>query len=150
MGRIVKSNGLLIVPDDVGRIAAITYAPGKTVSYKYDLRGLLAQVSDWTGAVTAFAYDDARRIVSMTRPNGVVTRYTYDNNSRMATIGEISADQSVASIALQRDADGKVTSADRNLPQAPALAPGVLPLAYDAAHQISGERSSRRSISKPA
>jgi RHS repeat-associated protein len=31
-----------------------------------------------------------------------------------------------------------VTSADRNLPQAPSPAPGVLPLGYDAAHQISG------------
>jgi YD repeat-containing protein len=68
----------------------------------------------------------------------VVTRYGYDKNSRVAAINEISGDQSLASITLQRDAAGKVTSEDRNLPQAPAPAPGVLPLSYDAAHQLSG------------
>ena len=50
----------------MGRIAAITYAPAKTVTYKYDLRGLLAQIADWTGAVTTFAHDDAQRLASMT------------------------------------------------------------------------------------
>lgn len=138
-GRIVNSNGLLITRDDVGRIAAITYAPDKTVTYKYDIRGLLAQIADWTGGVTALAYDDAQRLISITRPNGLITRYGYDKNGTIVSIDEASQDQSLASITLQRDAVGKVISADRNLPQSPDPGPsGLLQLGYDAANQVAG------------
>jgi RHS repeat-associated protein len=137
-GGILNSNGLLITRDDAGRISAIAYAPGKTVTYKYDMRGLLGEVRDWTGAATAFVYDDAQRLVSVTRPNGLVTRYSYDKNGRIAGIGEMTGAGTLASVTLQRDAAGQVTSADRNLPQAPAVAAGVLPLSYDAAQQLSG------------
>jgi RHS repeat-associated protein len=95
-------------------------------------------VSDWAGGKAALAYDDAQRLISISRSNGVTTQYSYDKDGRISAINESAGGQSIASIALQRDPAGQVTSAARNLPQAPAPAPGVLGLNYDAASQISG------------
>lgn len=135
-GRITASNGLLIDRDDAGRISAVTYAPGKTVRYSYDCRGLLVQVADWIGGATDFTYDDAGELLSITRPNGAVTRYEYDGAARLSSIVETGAQ--AASIALTRDAAGKVVSAERNLPAAAALADGAQQFAYDEAHQLTG------------
>src|SRR5207244_99303 len=88
---------------------------------------------------TTFVFDDVRRLTSITRPNGVVSQYTYDKNNRIATITETDGGGNVlGSIALQRDAAGKTVSATRTLPTDPAPAPGILPVAYDAAHQVAG------------
>ena len=46
-GDVISSNGITIGRDASLRISAITYAPGFTVRYTYDCRGLLTQVSDW-------------------------------------------------------------------------------------------------------
>src|SRR4029077_13748905 len=59
----------------------------------------------------------------------------------LAGITETSGGDTLLSIALQRDAAGRVVSADRNLPQSPAIAPGVSPSGYDAAHQLTGATS---------
>ena len=139
-GRISASNGLTIQRDDAGRILSIVY-PGGTVTYTYNSRGLLATVSDWVGGVTSFTYDDDRRMLSLTRPNGVVTQYTYDKNSRIASIVDARDGTTVASATLQRDAAGQVISADR-VPAVGTLPAGVLPLAYDAASQLSGGATS--------
>jgi RHS repeat-associated protein len=138
-GRLVSSNGLTIALDAVGRMLSVTYAPGKTVTYTYSARGLLTLVSDWAGGSIAFAYDNAARLISMTRSNGVTTQYGYDQDSQVASITETLSGQTMASTALERDAAGKVTSAARNVPQAPTLAPGVLGFSYDAAEQVSGD-----------
>ena len=136
-GRIVASNGLTTSRDALGRIASITYGAG-SVNYMYDSRGLLATISDWVGGATNLTYDDARRLVSITRPNGVTTQYTYDKDGRRASITDTAGGNTLASIALRRDALGRVVSSDRNLPQVPMISPGALPLGYDAAHQIAG------------
>ena len=44
--RIIDSNGILIEYDSAGRISNITYSPGKEVTYEYDVRGRLTQLSD--------------------------------------------------------------------------------------------------------
>ena len=137
-GRVVSSNGLSITRDVVGRISAITYGPGKAVAYKYNSRGLVSEVSDWAGGSATLSYDDASRLISISRANGVTTQYSYDQNSRMAVITEGSPGHQLASISLQRDAAGKITSESNTLPQAPNIAAGVLPLAYDAGDQVSG------------
>jgi YD repeat-containing protein len=72
-GDVISSNGLTVGRDSSLRISTINYAPGFTVQYTYDCRGLLTQVSDWLNGVTQLGYDDARRLVSITRPNGVAT-----------------------------------------------------------------------------
>lgn len=137
-GRIVNSNGIVIGRDDIGRIASVAYTPSNIVTYSYDpARGLLTQISDWTGATTTFTYDDAGQLTSIARANGVTTQISYDNDRRVAGISDSGA-SAISSVTLQRDADGKVTSAVRTVPQSPALVSGVLPLGYDAANQIAG------------
>ena len=123
----------------MGRIASITYAPGKTVTYTYDSRGLLASVTDWTGGSVAFTFDDAHRLVSMSRSNGVVTTYTYDKDSRIASIVDTAGTRDLSSVVLTRDAIGRVTSAARNVPQEAAVS-GTASSSnnFDAANQISG------------
>ena len=139
-GRIVNSNGLALTYDAASRIASIAYPPGN-VTYSRDARGLVTQVADWRGQVTSLAYDDAQRMISITRPNGVVTQYTYDRDSRIASITETGGGQMLASIALTYDAAGRTLAADRNFPQMPSLAAGMLPLSYDAAHQLTSGTS---------
>ncbi len=137
-GRIASSNGLVINRDVVGRIASIDYAPGKTVTYAYNARGLLASVSDWAGGSVTFTYDAAARVTSIARANGVTTQINYDANSRIGTITEANGATTLASIALQRDVLGRVTSADRTQPQEPAPALGALAQSFDAAAQLAG------------
>ncbi len=138
-GRVIASNGLKIARDAVGRISSITHAPGKTVTYKYDKRGLISSATDWAGGSIAFTFDDAHRLVSLTRSNGVVTEYTYDADGRVTSITEAGADSMLSSIGLTRDAIGRVTSASRNVPQDAALSGAALSFSYDAANQISGD-----------
>ena len=111
-GRITSSNGLTITRDAGGRIATVTMAPGKTVTYTYDNRDNLTEVADWLGDVTTFAYDDAGRLIEITRPNGIKTNYTYDGENRVTSITE----GSISNITLTRDGNGQITSAARNLP----------------------------------
>ena len=137
-GRVIGSNGLSIARDPVGRISSITYATGKTVTYAYDSRGLLSKVTDWTGASVAFTFDDAHRLVSETRSNGLSTQYTYDKDGRIASINDAAGTKSLASIAVSRDAIGRVTSSTRTIPQEAAPSGTSSSLTFDAANQISG------------
>jgi RHS repeat-associated protein len=132
--RITGSNGLVVTRDADGRIGSITYAAGKTVTYTYNAVGLLASVTDWVSGTTTFTYDAAQELTLIKRPNGLGTQYTYDLDGRVASIQEDAG----SAIVLQRDAAGKTVSATRTQPQAPALAPGLLPLSFDAADQVSG------------
>ncbi|MBI1788863.1 MAG: hypothetical protein HYR60_15110 [Acidobacteria bacterium] len=121
----------------MGRVTSLTYAPGKSVRYSYDSRGLLARVTDWIGGATDFAYDDARQLVTVSRPNGVITRRAYDADGRVISIEEARGDV-LAGIQLTRDAGGRVISAQRNLPVEPDLtALAAREFTYDAAGQIA-------------
>ena len=133
--RITGSNGLQIARDSAGRIASITYAPGKVVQYGYDNRGLLTKVTDWVGGTSTFTYDAAHQLVSRTLPNGVSESYTYDSDGRPTTIQANNGSTAISSIALTRDARGRVTGAVRSAPNVPDFATGFLGLAYDAASQ---------------
>jgi RHS repeat-associated protein len=138
-GRMIGSNGLSIARDPVGRISSITYAAGKTVTYAYDSRGLLSKVADWTGGSVAFTFDDAHRLVSEARSNGLSTQYTYDKDGRIASITDGAGTKTLASIAVSRDAIGRVTSSTRTIPQEAAPSgPSTSSLTFDAANQISG------------
>jgi RHS repeat-associated protein len=138
-GDLTSSNGLIITWDSVHRMASVTYAPGKTVTYTYNSLGLLATVSDWASGSIALSYDAAGRLISITRSNGITTQYAYDKDSRTSSITEATSTQTVASIAIQHDADGNVTSETRNVPQQPNAAPGISGLTYNAAEQVAGE-----------
>jgi RHS repeat-associated protein len=136
-GRITSSNGLAIGRDDAGRVASVTYAAGKTVTYTRNNRGLVTRVTDWVGGATELGYDANLRLASIRRPNGVTTEFTYDASGRLARIAE-SGGRVTASLALTRDAAGRVTSVERNLPRVADPPGGSQQFAYDAAHQETG------------
>jgi len=137
-GRLILSNGLTIARNAAGRIASIVYAPGKTVTYTYDSRGLLSSVTDWTHGSASFAFNDASQLVTLTRSNGVSTKYTYDKDGRLASIADSNGSTPLVSIALTRDAIGRITASNRTLTQESSPSGGSLSLNYDAANQIAG------------
>jgi RHS repeat-associated protein len=132
-GNIIASNGLATTRDADNRIASITYATNKTVTYTYNPAGLLSTVADWINGTTTFTYDAAGQLTGMKRANGTSTQYTYSPDGAIASISESAG----LTINVQRDGAGKVTSESRSPSQLAALAPGSLPLSYDAAEQLS-------------
>jgi|GEM_PF-1556159 len=140
-GDIVASNGLQFERDAVGRIAKLTLAAGKTISYSYDRRDLLTEVRDFAGGVTSFTYDAAGRLARITRPNGVTTQYSYDAEGNITSIVESAAASSLATTSFVRDKKGLVAQASRNVPLSPTieqLATIQGTRAFDAASQIVG------------
>ena len=121
-GALVNSNGLAIVRDKLNRVSQVTLAAGKTITYTYDRRGLVTQVSDWISGSTKFQYDDNSRLISIARPNGVTTTYTYDADGDVASVQEANSSTTLSSIVLTRDARGLVTQATRNVPLSPTAA----------------------------
>ena len=136
-GGIVGSNGLIITRDNVGRVSTMTLATGKTVTYNYNIRGLVSQVSDWVGGSTNLTYDDDGRLSSIARPNGITTAYTYDQDGRLVGIVEQKGGI-ISSISLTRNGVGEITSAARNVPLMPDPSAGTRSFTYDAASQVSG------------
>ncbi|MDY6971522.1 MAG: RHS repeat-associated core domain-containing protein, partial [Thermodesulfobacteriota bacterium] len=136
-GEITGCNGLTITRDDAGRIATITLAQGKVISYSYNGRGLVSRVSDWVGGATNLTYDDGGRVAYIYRPNGVRTEYTYDNDGRVTGITE-KGSATLSSIGLTLDGAGNITSATRNIPFMPAPTSGSRIFTYDAASRVSG------------
>src|SRR5690606_19722798 len=60
---IAETNGITFGRDEERRMASVTLAPGRTVTYAYNTRGLLSSVSEWAGGVTTVESDAARRLV---------------------------------------------------------------------------------------
>ncbi|MBC7248827.1 MAG: hypothetical protein H5T62_00955 [Anaerolineae bacterium] len=123
--------------DDGGRLETVSYADGLfTVTYQYDSRDLLTQVSDsLTGATVQFTYDDDGRLTGVTRSNGVNATLTWDDASRLTRIQE----GALADMQYTYNAAGEVTQAVLDLPLDPAdyLVEQVINLSYDDASQVS-------------
>jgi len=139
-GRMTNSNGFSYTYDQDGRMLSETLAPGKTVSYGYNSRGLLSQVSDWMPGATSFVYDAARRLTGMARPDNSNVTYQYDNADRLTSKVEAgSGPIQLSSIAITRDALGRPSSINRRQPLMPgATSPANAALTYDAASQLNG------------
>ncbi len=137
-GEIVSSSGLEIGRDEAGRMTQVTLAPGKTVTYAYDGRGLVTQVKDWLGQVTNLNYDKEGRLVSLARPNDVNAAYSHDHDGNLEKIQETFGFQTLSSIELTRDGEGKVVSAVREVPLSPDLQPLTRTFSYDDASRVGG------------
>jgi len=137
-GALVGVNGLAVERDAGGRISSIELAEGKEIAYNYNARDAPTQVSDWMDGKVALAYDAAGRLVSIERPNGVTTLYEYDADNRVIGVEEKRGDATIASLSLVRDRGGNVTSAEREMPQAPEPDRGEARYAVGAGHQIEG------------
>ena len=129
--------------DPGGRLATVTYPdPGGfgsevTVTYQYDTRDRLTQVSDdLTGTVVTFGYDDANRLTGMMRPNGVHTTYTYDDAGRITRVQE----GLLADLRYRFDAAGQLIEEEHvvtPLDPASGLVAGTTAHTYDGASQVS-------------
>lgn len=132
-GKITESNGLTVTRDKNGRIETIIFSPGKTVTYSYDVSGLLVRVSDWVGGELTFTYDDSGRLTAITRPNNVTTSYSYDKDDRVLGIQE----GSLGTTTLIREAGGQVSEADRQVPIAVILTEVTAVRTFNAACQVA-------------
>lgn len=135
-GHVVASNGVTYTRDAGGRLTGVTYDDGKTVSYTYDARGLVATVTDWVAGETTLTWDAARRLTQLLRPNGVTTTFTWDDDGRLSSVEHARGGDALASVSVTRDARGDVLSATRDVPvTVPAVAPFETLAAFDAASQ---------------
>ena len=139
MGRVtnIVSSGTNFAAayDAAGRLTSATYNGGAfSVTYAYDARGLLTNISDTlSGARISLAYDAAGRLTNSIRANGVNGIYDYDANGRLVRLREGGIiDQQLTSGPAGEPAMITVT--------APVVAPPPLQsrtLAFDAVRQIS-------------
>lgn len=71
--------------DVVGNRLTVTYPNNRTLTSSYDLRNLLASVSDGV-KTTVYGYDAVGNRTSMVMPNGVMVKYVFDSNNRLTNI----------------------------------------------------------------
>lgn len=131
---LTNCNGMTITRDAEDRIQSITFAVGKTVTYSYNSRRLLSNVSDWAGGGMQFVYDDAGRLVNIVRSNAVTTTIGYNAEDRITSIQE----GGLSAISLTRNNNGLVTSATRSTPLSPNFSAGTNTYTYDNASQLNG------------
>jgi RHS repeat-associated protein len=132
--RITNCNGLAMTYDAGGRMTSLTFAPGRTLTYAYDPRGLVTNIGDWAVGNVRFGYDTVGRLVSIERPNGITTTNQYDAMNRLVFI----QDGSLAAGVLTRDAAGRILSNNFTRPLQAPLFGLSLTNSYDAANQIAG------------
>jgi RHS repeat-associated protein len=139
-GRLSGSNGIAIDRDSQGRIARILLAPGKAISYSYDKRDRVIELSDWLGGETRLDYDNDGRLTTIRRSNGVITKYGYDAEGLIVSIAETGA-KVTANTTLTRDKRGRVVKASRTVPLSPLpeqLASVGRNYSFDTAYQVIG------------
>jgi len=117
-----------------GRLATITYAPGRTVAYEYDGLGHVTRMLDWLGKSITFRYDAAGRMTNILRPNGRGTVLSYDAEDRILQV----VHANLGSLTLTRDPEGRIRQAIRDLPLPPPPLQATSTNRYDAAHQEIG------------
>ena len=139
-GLVVQSNGLGMTRDAKGRITAVTVAPGKVLQYAYDADDNLTAVTDWMGGGVTLSWDDAGRLERVDRANQVSTIQGWDPAGRLTSLVEEEQGLPVSSIALTRDALGRIVASDRSLPLSPELSGGVARWRSDPAGQLHGPR----------
>jgi len=126
--------------DNDGRLDTVTYADALfSVTYTYDTRSLLTQVSDnLTHTFIQFSHDDDGRLTGITRSNNQDTAFTLDAASRVSKI-QHGAPGTLAEMTYTYNAAGEVTKLDYTLPLDPAdfLAGKTENFTFDAASQIN-------------
>ena len=88
------------------RPTALAYSDGRTVSFRYNRRGELVEMTDWNGTAamerdilgrlvkvtdhngreTGFTYDAAGNRTGITYPDGAAAVYAYDRNNRLVKV----------------------------------------------------------------
>lgn len=131
-----RNGNLILVLDEEGREHTLTYdlnnrpltlqyGDNKQVAFRYNKRGELVELKDWTGVttfthdkigrltkvkdpkdlVTAYAYNKAGNVARITYPDGSVVQYGYDGNGRMNQVTDGEGEETI----LSYDKAGNVT-----------------------------------------
>jgi RHS repeat-associated protein len=122
--------------DARGRIATMTYDGQMTVTYQYDARNLVTQVSDnKANAWVQFSYDNDRLPTQIRRSNGITTDITRDSNGRITKIKHGTKGEMTYTL----DAEDQILQVLEDLPVdvAAYLAPELIAYTYNAANEIS-------------
>ena len=121
--------------DDGGRLKTVGYLSGAvTVTYQYDTRNRLTQVTDSvTTTQIDFAYDNAGRLTGITRTPGVDGTFTYDAAGRLTRIQEAG----VLDLHYALTPAGDVASVDYTATVTPAVTALTQVLVFGKAGQIT-------------
>ena len=138
--RLSGSNGIQIGRDEAGRIISVAYTPERVVRYSYDVRGLLARVTDWAGGSMDFVYDAAPRLIRIVRSNRVTTEFTYGADGRLSRIAHSGGAGVNLGTVLERDGAGRIVMASRSPAVSFALNPSTQEFPSDNARQWTGGR----------
>jgi RHS repeat-associated protein len=135
-GRISSCNGITNTIDlDTGRLTVMQVAPGKNVTYTYDLMGRVTQVTDWAGGVTTLGYDGAGQLTNITRPNGLITTYTYNKDGRLTGLA---VNNNLCALTLAYDGEGNLTTDSRHQPLEYSLASSFVNQQFSGAERRTG------------
>lgn len=121
--------------DNGGRLKTVSYHDGALiVTYGYDSRDRLIEVTDSLGTDLDLSYDDAGRLTGITRASGgVSTTYTYDEAGRLTRIQE----GGFMDLQYALNAAGEVTSVDFTAPSVPSVTSEVQALKFGKAGEIT-------------
>ncbi len=136
-GQVASSNGLVMEHTVAGDLAAVTYAPGKRVTYLTDGNGHPTQVQDWLGGVTTLTWDAAGQLTSVLHVNGVLTTYGRDSAGQIFSIEDTRDGNSLSFIYVGRGPGGRITEMTRSLPLAVTLPSSSTAFPADAANQLT-------------
>lgn len=131
---ISSSNGIAVTRDAANQITGLTYAPGKSISIRWDPSGLPLSLTDWTNTTLNFSYNAARLYTGYSVGN-LQTTYGYDGNGSLQSAAVTRAGASLFSTQLTRNAAGQITSETRSSATIPDLPLGVNGTAYNTASQ---------------
>lgn len=116
------ANGTLSYQYDLRNLVQqVTYPGGHTVNRGYDNAGRWTTVSDWAGNTTTFSYDANSNVTTETLPSatGVVDTFGFDAANRLTSISDLSASTTTFAASYTRDAVGQL-AADSSAPSGSA------------------------------
>jgi RHS repeat-associated protein len=89
--------------DLYGRLVQETVATEDKLSYTYNARDLLEQMTNVRGQVRHFKYDAVGQLSQVTDPDGIIS-YSYDNNGNILTVADVHG-----TISRQYDSLNRIT-----------------------------------------
>ncbi len=93
-----EAKGKQVKSSDTGLVESISFANGRNISYEYDVKGKVTQVTDSEEGVTAYTYDALGQLSSETK-NGVSTQMTYDSYGNIIAKGRCDENGEITALA---------------------------------------------------
>lgn len=98
-----------------GLVTALGYPNGKAVNKAYDGAGRLTSVTDWKHDTTSFSYDADGNVTKETTPTGVVDSFAFDRADQMVETTDKAGAKALFAAHYARNTNGQV-AADSSAP----------------------------------